>query len=346
MKRVLAVLAVASVGACARSPDDAATLAAHWLESRQSDDGAFRSPVYGVLRAGISTTALVAAALDSVVDDAPMPLPARHRVAIEKALTFLESAAGDGAASDYPNYTAALHLRVFGAQRPDGWRAHADRIVARLRLVQCGEARGVARENREHGGFDLGATDAALPRGAAVPDLSTTAWVCEGLRAVDLVTDDPLLADARAFVLRCGTPDGGFLFFPPSPHRPSKAGDGVAYGSATADGLRALIACGVPADDPRAIAARRWLEERGDPSRVPGFDDAHSAFADGLRAYWLASAALALRAADGSPALRDAFRVEAARLLRSDGSWANPSPLMKEDDPLVATALLLFALAR
>ena len=341
MKCVLAALAIASVGACARSPDDAATLAAHWLESRQSDDGAFRSPVYGVLRAGLSTTALVAAALDA----APMPLPARHRVAIETALSFLERAADDVAASDYPNYTAALRLRVLGARRPDGWRTHADRIVARLRLVQCGAARGVARESGEHGGFDLGATDAALPHSTAAPDLSTTAWVCEGLRAVDVATTDPLLVDALAFVLRCGTPDGGFLFFPPSPHRPGKAGDSVVYGSATADGLRASIACGVPRDDPRVIAARRWLEARGDPSRVPGFDDAHAAFADGLRAYWLASAALALRAADGSPALRDAIRNEAARLLRSDGSWSNPSPLMKEDDPLVATALLLFALA-
>ncbi|MBI5850563.1 MAG: hypothetical protein HZB39_05915 [Planctomycetes bacterium] len=342
MRIAVAALAVASAGACARSPDEAEALAAHWLESRQSDDGAFRSPAYGVLRAGLSTTALVAAALDAT----PGPLPARYRVAIEKALGFLGRAAEDEAASDYPNYTAALRLRVLGTRRPDAWRVSADRIVARLRAVQCGEARGVARSSDEHGGFDLGATTVALPQGAAAPDLSTTAWVCEGLRAVDVAADDPLLADARAFALRCSTPDGGFSFFPPSPHRPGKAGDGIAYGTATADGLRALIACGVPRDDPRVLAARRWLEARGDPSRVPGFDDAHAAFADGLRAYWLASAALALRAAGGTPALRDAVRSEAACLLRGDGSWANPSSLMKEDDPLVATSLLLFALAR
>jgi hypothetical protein len=32
-------------------------------------------------------------------------------------------------------------------------------------------------------------------------------------------------------------------------------------------------------------------------------------------------------------------------LQRSDGSWANPSPLMKEDEPLVATGLALVALS-
>jgi hypothetical protein len=45
---------------------------------------------------------------------------------------------------------------------------------------------------------------------------------------------------------------------------------------------------------------------------------------------------------------RDGLEETAARLLalqRADGSWANPSFLMKEDDPLIATSFALMALA-
>src|SRR5439155_141086 len=43
-----------------------------------------------------------------------------------------------------------------------------------------------------------------------------------------------------------------------------------SYGSATADGLRALIRCGLAPDHPRVEAARRWLESHFSATSNPG----------------------------------------------------------------------------
>lgn len=341
-------LATAVLAACSPSTGDAAARAATWLVGRQSPDGAMRSDTYGVLRAGRATTALALAALTLAGES----LRVEHRPAIERARAWLYrevdadgALLGDGTAPDYPNYAAAAFLLALAADDAPDWRSRSAPIVARLRRTQLVEARGVARDRPAHGGFDLGLTTAPVPGDAAHPDLSVTAFVCEALRAAGVATSDPVLCDAKAFALRCGTADGGFTFFPHDAARGSKAGEGVPYGTATADGLRTLLACGAAADDARVIAARRWLDAHADFERVPGFDAAHASWEPGLRCYWLASAARAYAAHGHSTRRLAAIHAVAGARLGEDGSHANPVPTMKEDDPLVATALLLLALA-
>ncbi len=66
-------------------------------------------------------------------------------------------------------------------------------------------------------------------------------------------------------------------------------------------------------------------------------------YADGLRYYYADAATRAFRAAGVK---RDAAFVDVLlRTQQTDGGWRNAEPLVKEDDPLIATAFAVSALA-
>jgi squalene-hopene/tetraprenyl-beta-curcumene cyclase len=187
--------------------------------------------------------------------------------------------------------------------------------------------------------------------------------------------DDPAFRKALVFVQRCQNynddpqqreaayDDGGFFFIYDDPVR-NKAGVAgkdrsgreryASYGSTTADGLRTLMLCGRPADDPRVVAARVWLEANFRDDIHPGHymdDREHNRGA--VYYYYCCSVALALRAArlEELPTPRGKVRWAeglADQLMRRqnpDGSWINPLVPQREDDPLVATSLAALALA-
>ena len=134
-------------------------------------------------------------------------------------------------------------------------------------------------------------------------------------------------------------PDGGF-YFSAVDMDINKAGDedgrGHSYGTATADGVIALRAAGLPDADPRIDRAMKWLRQHHRPDRAPGFDVApYLAWATGLRFYY---AAAITRAMPGLPVLLPPQR--------SDGSYWNSNNLVKEDDPLIATAFAVRVLAK
>ena len=119
-----------------------------------------------------------------------------------------------------------------------------------------------------------------------------------------------------------------------------------SYATATCEGVLALMAAGVNRDDERVLAAAKWLREHprldypeGVPLNQPepwGESIVYYHFAARARAY----------AALNWPG---AWRQELGRLLAArqdaDGSYRNKvSHLMKEDDPLLATALAVSAL--
>ena len=76
---------------------------------------------------------------------------------------------------------------------------------------------------------------------------------------------------------------------------------------------------------------------------VPGFvGEAYQRWPQGLAFYYAAASDEAFRAlqVDAGSSVTD----ELKRMQRADGSWANPEKLVKEDDPLIATAFALRAL--
>jgi squalene-hopene/tetraprenyl-beta-curcumene cyclase len=230
---------------------------------------------------------------------------------------------------------------------------------------------------------DLPDKDASggLPDARLTANLSATVFSIGALRLAGVPAEDPALQKARAFVERCqnwgeasdrpaGAPatmdprfdDGGFFFSPlvPDSNKAGVAGTGAdgrtryrSYGSMTADGLRALLRLGVPFDHERVQAAARWMTQHFSAEANPG---AFPAEAELRRAssyyYYVWTAAHALRAMGATEIETGAGRVHWAHALaegllarqRPDGSWANASMELREDDPLVATPFAMAAL--
>lgn len=217
------------------------------------------------------------------------------------------------------------------------------------------------------------------PPGAPVPEmlssnLTSTLAAASAIQMSGAAGDDPSLLAARVFVERSQNfaeskesadprfDDGGF-FFTPQNELQNKAGEAGldrhgrrryrSYGTMTADGLRALLRLGYPKEHPRVQAAAGWLRRRYSAKRCPGdYPRLREVQRGSVFFYWSWSSAHALRALE-EPSLHSPRgdiawpRLLAEELLsrqRPDGSWANSSTDMREDDPLVATPLALGAL--
>jgi len=351
LRRPAAAAALATLAvACATPPDPAVASSLAWLWQKQQGNGLVTSDVYGVLRRGESLTAA------ALLASARWPAEARaHEAAIERAFAALAArATGDAPADapvDYPCYTAAHWLHALVLLQPDGWRDAVAQRVATLRTLQFSSANGWTPADDAFGGFGLGGGPPRAADGDALVTLSTTTAAVEALRAAGVPTDDPAIVAARFFVERCqrfGRPgdDGGFRGAPGPGQLGSKGGVDAAgvpcsYGPATADGLRALLACGHRAESPRVRAAVAWLARHGgDP--VPGL---RPEFEPSLRLYHAAALALAATTAAPPPADLVARARERVREgVQPDGSFRGFGDAMKEDDPVVATVLALTAL--
>jgi hypothetical protein len=149
--------------------------------------------------------------------------------------------------------------------------------------------------------------------------------------------------------------DGGFFFTPGDPFR-NKAGLQIqaagpprfrSYGSATADGLRCLQACAKYADAERKKKALQWLDAHLSTGRML---KNHGTFAadrlkdrDAAMFYFAASFA-AVQGSNGMKEALNGLRDELVRKQLDDGSWRNELNAVREDDPLLATALALLSL--
>ena len=327
-----------------------------WLLKQQAADGGWHSQAYGQLKGGAAVTALVLEAIGHL----PAALHEKHAAAISRALLFFDKgfakrktiAAPDGSL-DFPTYGCALWLTAIQRLTPMG-----NAIVTQARLAldyllgaQLLEARGFAADHPSYGGWDfLGAGDAqGITTGTNV---SVVAHVLEALARQDSAAADKARAAAKGWLQRCQTADGGFAFTPEPMSLNNKAEftdeariKPRAYGSATCDGIRALLALGHTAEDEPVKRALVWLSKRPALEVVPGFEDlpAETDWRRGLRFYYYAGLASILKhlpAADQPPRkqgiegilLKDQF---------ADGRWQNESDRMRENDPLIATAFAI-----
>ena len=342
-------------GSC-RQNVEATPAAIDWLATAQDADGLWHSRTYAMLRHGESTTATLALAL------AQLPEPHRHK-AEPLLLRALAGLATRRAPSppvppepvDYPCFTAAHRLHALALRRPEGWRATADELVAFLRRHQLGASNGWPADAPETGGFGLGAVEPRHPLGGDMVGLAAVAAVLQALVAADVPRDDTLFVQARTFVQRCQCTDGGFRYAPVEDWRGTKAGFARdetgrevprSHGTATCDGILALLALGERPIQPALARALAWLEHNA-AATMPGLQHTTDPTLEpSMRLYWAESLAAVARALPAHPraATWQTFAVSIARERQQrDGSFLGLATTMKEDDPLVATALALLA---
>jgi len=356
--------------------DAALAKAGQYLVDHQSPDGAWRSETYGALRDGPSLTPLVMSALFFLPQAGEPACQAYHR-GVDYLVGFVGPDGRIAVAERellFPVYTAASASRVVRLLEPSERNLRAQRAwLAYLRARQLNEDLGWSVDDPQYGGWGFAlAVPRKPPPGErreflVESNLTATLFGLAALRSANVPPSDPAYRQVLIFAQRCQNfpdspaladpafDDGGFFFIPDDPVQ-NKAGiAGVdrwgrrrfhSYGTMTADGLRALIRCGLPAGHPRVVAARRWLERNFDPAHNPGvFQADREVLRDATYYYWAwavshAFAALSVREVGGRQRKTDWASALAEELLarqRDDGSWVNRYTDAKEDDPLVAT---------
>jgi len=360
------------------APADSRTSLQHacdWLWARQAEDGGWHSETYGLMRSGQSLTPFVLHALLQVPEDrCPRP-----EGGVERALEFLRRhtshdgclGRSDPDIADYPNHATAWALRCLVAVGNDRDRPLIRRMCDYLRAQQFGPESGVKPENFHWGGWGFGSESGVMDIGhtrhalqalseAGALDEETSQRAQDFLRLMQRHPDEWRAQPEVPGITAVTNPesfDGGF-YFSPTDLAMNKGGHETAadgrnawfrsYATATCNGVLALLAAGVAVDDQRVAAATKWLDEHPgleSPAGVPA--DAPTPWYAALHYYHLAVRAEAW-AATGK---KGEWRAEIARhlkpLQRQDGSFINDqSPLMKENDPILCTALAVVALGR
>jgi hypothetical protein len=358
--------------------DEELARAAAWLWAQQAEDGGWHSQTYGLLRSGQALTPFVLNALL----DVPEEVAARPPGATERALAFLrlhlnaDAAIGlaDPDVLEYPNYSTAYALLCFEKAGAAEDRALVARMERYLLQQQFDEARGFNLDHPAYGGWGFGERLATGVVGHM--DLAHTRRVLEALRASECSDTEafqraqhflrlvqrhssetrpqPALVTLPAEEPASDVYDGGFYFSPivlaankgreeqaPQPHFRS-------YATATCDGLLALLAAGVSVDDERVQKAADWLRRHPELTRPEGIPLDHpEPWHDALHFYHLAVRSEVYSALNWPGDWREQIRTHLAAQQQGDGSFANTrSHLMKEDDPLLCTALAVIALNR
>jgi squalene-hopene/tetraprenyl-beta-curcumene cyclase len=331
-RRTFLLAAIAAAGCSRRDDGDPLRLASEYLWAQQAEDGGFKSTTYGLLRSGQSLTPLVLGALLLVPHTTLQP----RSGAVERALDFInKNANADGV--DYPNYAASLAVYAIVKAQPGDWQRTVTPMIAQLRAQQFTEANGWKPSDPPYGAWGMGGPIHRPPDAGHV-DLSMTRYVMEALKVAGVSASDPAMTRALVYLQRSQNVDGGFYFSTVNLET-NKAGEAeglfASYGTATADGLLALRAAGVPDTDERIVSAMKWLKDHHQPDRAPGFDGARESWASALRYYYADVITRAM------PDLHVQLPPQ-----ETDGSFRNSNNMVKEDDPLIATSFAVSGLAR
>lgn len=332
--------------------------AVSYLHSAQGEDGSFSPHV------GPAVTALVATGL---MQNGRTPADPLVGKSIDYLLSFVQKDGGIyGEGSMYRNYETCVAIQCLKAAStfPNADPKFSEPLAAAEQFIK-----GLQWDDDE--GFDSSSTNyggAGYGRHRR-PDLSNTSFLIDALKSLGRDGNDLAMQRALTFVSRAQNletehnntefaakvNDGGF-YYTPAAGGSSQAGETLegglrSYGSMTYAGLKSMIYAGVSSDDPRVIAATKWIERHysldENPGMRPGMEKA------GLY-YYYHTFAKALAAVD-KPTLVDAegtehdWRAELIAKLAAeqgaDGSWINSNEKWLETDPNLATAYALLALS-
>jgi hypothetical protein len=357
-----------SSAARARSAREALSSAIAFFVAGQSEDGAWRSSRYAAFRSGDALTPLVLWALESTGEEAAVAAIANGRKWLERLADKQASLAEPWSELSYPLFTAAYAARVMSTGDKERANFWAD-LVERLRI---NESLGWPAGDPACGAWSDSPAPPVLPQGVhpppdmIAPNISATVLALQALTATGRNSQ---CKAALPFVEKCQNyspdgadpfGDGGFFFAIGDPIR-NKAGvagsdaEGQqrfrSYGSATCDGLLALQECGLRENDPRRVAAVAWLMRNVRGMEHPGaWPKSRGAARESLTYYHVQSLAevLATIPAD-HPVLVDQRRAlvhDLSARQEANSSWVSEAPDSCEDDPVVATAFAVRALAR
>ena len=375
---VLLLLAACGSGDNAEAPRETRTTlqrACTWLWSQQADDGGWHSETYGLMRSGQSLTPFVLHALLTVPEESCK----RPGGGVDRALEFIRDhtnsdgclGRADPDIADYPNHATSYAVRCLLRAGNESDRKLVARMCAYLAGQQFGPARGIEPSSPRWGGWgfgsrgrpgimDVGHTRHALQalHEADKLDAHAAARAQDFLRLIQRHPDGkrpqpPVPGEPESDAL--DTYDGGFYFSPADVgmnkgrHEPAKDGKAAwwrSYATATCDGLLSLLAAGVDPSDERVTAAAKWLADHPElerPAGIPTNDP--TPWYDAVHYYHLAVRAEAWSAIKHDGDWRKQIEEHLAKAQREDGSFVNDkSPMMKEDDPILCTALAVVAL--
>lgn len=356
--------------------DDSLTRAAQYLISKQSPDGAWRSETYGCFRDGPTLTPYIISCLYF------LPEPNEQiQTSFQKAVDYLINMVDEDGnirsgqfGLNFPVYTAASASRVVVLQEKSEKTLRAQTAWLNYLLARrLDKSLGWEPSDPEYGGWSFSMGIPRKPQQVTIKDplllsnLTATIFGIGALRSARIPADEPIWKDILIFVKKCQNysddtaksdtrfDDGGFFFCPTDPMQ-NKAGIAGtdkfgrqryhSYGSMSGDGLRALLACGLPPDHPRVVAARKWLEYNFTVANNPGnFNENREVLRNATYYYYLWSAAHAftrlgvtvVQTKDGKVNWPQEMADEIISRQRPDGSWVNRFTDAKEDDPLVST---------
>jgi squalene-hopene/tetraprenyl-beta-curcumene cyclase len=261
-------------------------------------------------------------------------------------------------ASRHQNYETCIALLALSQANSDGrYNEAIKRAEGFLRGLQWDAGEGIETSDDTFGGAGYDSKQR--------PDMSNTQFLIEALRSAGAAPDDPALQKALVFVSRAQNlesphntlpwagkiNDGGFIYTPAKGGE-SKAplaanGGHSSYGSMTYAGLKSMIYAGVKADDPRVLAAVKWIRSHYTLSENPGMGQ------QGLYYYFQTFAKT--MSVVGGDKFEDAagqqhdWRKEVTEKLQSlqkpNGSWVNEADRWYEGDPNLVTAYCLIALS-
>ncbi len=208
---------------------------------------------------------------------------------------------------EYPAYSIALSILALKKLRPT---KDVGGLCKELKSMQLAEELGWSEADPEYGGWDEGVITARKPQ-CQRPNVSVTAFACEALGGDE---------KAKKFVERCRGAEGGYLFTPNALWAHQNKSGKMGYATATFDAHRIL----------------------GTPPVTKISDLPH--FLD-MPEKWGRSMVYYQAFAEAKVHPNRTIAEMLLALQQKDGSWVNTSPLMKEDEPLIATGLALVAIS-
>lgn len=333
-----------------------------YLWEKQGEDGGWHSEVHGLFKTGQALTPFILFTLMDVPENSYR----RSEEKIQRGLGFLRKhvnengviGLADPDVIEYPVYSTAYALRVLVRYGTEQDSVLIGRMRKYLIREQFAEPRGINPGHPAYGSWGFGETNLAKGTVGHV-DLSHTRRALEALREAGY-HDAAMIKKATRFLRLLqkhpshpSSPrnayDGGFYFSPVvlDQNKAGRKGDVFrSYATPTCGGLLALLAAGHGLDDEPVKAAVGWLEANpilGYPQGIPEEDP--DQWRKVLFFYHLSVRAEAYHAIRKGGAWKEEMVRLIAERQKKDGSFANPYGLPnKEDDPLLATALVIGAL--